>query len=210
MDSTMLAALRANFPVVTSPPGGEVEPPAKPGTRFVVGSNGLYREVSTEWLHCVQPIAVTETRSTPYGEVSVGAKLQCGAMPISIWRAFTLLARDALPNEVAALVLWNPSTGAWRLAPRKSLHANPDRVDYEEPEVGDDEVIVVDMHSHGDAAAYFSPRDDEDDRGGIKLSVVLGRVYSQPEVKARLVCINAFIPVKVLHDGGFEVPEACS
>jgi PRTRC genetic system protein A len=62
----------------------------------------------------------------------------------------------------------------------------------------DDETVVVDVHSHGTAAAFFSAQDDEDDtgRGGFYLALVLGDVMAATmSVAARLVVHGHFATV---------------
>ena len=34
--------------------------------------------------------------------------------------------------------------------------------------------MVIDVHSHGAIPPFFSATDDEDDKGGVKISLVLG------------------------------------
>lgn len=192
MDKQLLDAMAlANFPVVVAKHAQPIEPAAVFGQRYIVGKHGLYREVTTPWLLTRTPISVTEGIPTPYGEVREVAVLKCGSPPASLWTAFIEHARKECPVECAGLMIWNAQTHRWRLAIRGVAHATPSRVDYMEPTLGEDEVAVVDVHSHGLHAAFFSKRDDADDLGCIKVSAVIGGLdMPTPQVMIRLVCID--------------------
>lgn len=66
-----------------------------------------------------------------------------------LWKDFVEVARRALPNESAGLMVWNQRLQQWRLEIRQSLMANRARIDYVEPHLDEDDVGVVDIHSHG-------------------------------------------------------------
>jgi PRTRC genetic system protein A len=201
--------VRNNFPVVAAKHLQRIEEPAAHGQRFIVGRLGLYREVSTPWLLSRVLVGATNL-PTPYGEVEEVATLKCGSPPSDLWSAFIKHARKVSPVECAGLMIWNASTGLWRLAIREVTHASSSRVDYMEPVLVDDEIAVVDVHSHGLHPAFFSSLDNHDDQGSIKVSAVIGRLDQElPEVVIRLVCIESIRKVtmdrgqlKVLQEAG--------
>lgn len=205
MDDSLNEAVLTNFPLLAAPVAGLLPAPSKAGMRFVASRCGLFQEMSTPWLYWLMPIAQVDADVTPYGSLAAKVELRFGAFPKELWTSFALCARAALPNEVAALFVWNPQTGAWRMAMRRPIFATADQIDYEEPQLEEGEVAVVDIHSHGHHPAFFSKRDDADDHGSIKLSVVMGKVEGQPEVAARLMCLKRHLPVVVRADGGFNV-----
>jgi PRTRC genetic system protein A len=200
-----------NFPLLAAPQSGLVNRPERQGTRFIVGRQGLYWDLTTAWLHAVQmavPFTLQEigARTTPYGEVLPAVETLCSCPPKELWAEFLAHAREALPNEAAALLVWNSVTDRWRLGLRVATVVSGERIDYNEPRLEHDEIAVVDVHSHGDLPAFFSPRDDEDDRGGIKVAVVFGHLRRErPEVAARLVCVDRFIPMRMTETGWFEM-----
>lgn len=180
-----------NFPVVVAKHSQHLEEPAVPGQRYIVGRQGLYREVSTPWLLSRALVAGTKS-PTPYGQVEEVVTLKCGSPPTDLWHEFIAHAKTVSPVECAGLMIWNVHTGRWRLAIREVTHASPDRVDYMEPTLVDDEIAVVDVHSHGLHPAFFSSLDNHDDEGSIKVSAVIGRLDQDvPEVAIRLVCIES-------------------
>lgn len=207
-------AIAANFPVIAAPQSGSIEVPKQFGTRYIVAKQSLLCEIHTPWLYFRAPVArLAQVNQTPYGEVGLHILVQfkCNPLPMQVWKEFIAQARNDCPNEAAALAVWNHTTGAWRLAARQATLVTPGRIDYVEPEIGEDELVVVDMHSHGAGAAYFSSRDDVDDFGGIKIAVVWGKVQNtMPDIAVRLVCPGFFIPLRMNENGWFEITEADS
>ena len=172
------------------------------------------RELTTPWLNVVRRVAAMQlndsgtAHSTPYGELQESVRMTCNDPPVSVWSEFMAHARDQYPNEAAGLVLWNPVSRTWRLALRQATFVSPSRIDYVEPTQDDDEIAVIDVHSHGRHQAGFSGRDDRDDEGGIKIAVVFGRVDTdRPEVAARLICLDHIVALRMTASGGFEVKE---
>lgn len=193
MDAQLMDAMvMANFPVTVAKHSQPIEEPAAFGQRFIVGQQGLYREISTPWLLSRALIANTQM-PTPYGAVEECAVLKCGSPPADLWRGFIQHAKKVAPVECAGLMIWNAQTLRWRLAIREAIYATSSRVDYMEPELQEDELAVVDVHSHGLHRAYFSSLDNRDDIGSIKVSAVIGRLdLETQEVAIRLVCIDSF------------------
>lgn len=199
-------AITENFPVIAMPHSGYLPKPANFGIRYVVGRTGLFREVSTPWLYTLLPVAVVERSTTPYGDLTPKVEMTFNMPPETVWRDFMQQAKLAMPNECAALIIWNSQTGAWRLAAREATLSRPDRVDYAEPVLEDDELAVIDIHSHASYSAHFSRRDDADDAGGIKISAVVGRINQpEPDIALRLVCLDRFVPMRLTPDGCIEV-----
>ena len=192
MDNEDLERMIAgNFPLINAPHGEQIAPPEKFGMRYVVGDTGLFREVTTPWLYSIQQIAKVDGQPTPYGRCTPKVTLRCGNPPAELWKSFRVEAEKAMPNECAGAFVWNHTAKTWRFAMREASMANPGWVDYQEVECGEDEVIVVDIHSHGTYPAFFSSQDDKDDKGGIKVSAVIGQLDTdQPMIALRLVCLD--------------------
>lgn len=200
MDASMDRAILETFPMLVASQSGQVQLPSQPGTRFIAGNIGLIREVSTDWL--VHRKVVAEA-TLPYGAVQTGFAINV-APPVSLWREFAEQARKVLPNECAAVFVLNTETKEWRLAMREATYTSPELCRYVEPEIDDCEVKVVDIHSHGHAPAFFSRIDDIDDRGGIKVSAVIGNVSSEtPLIALRLVVLDDFYQLHLTRDGDF-------
>lgn len=180
---------------------------AAPGVRIVVASDGLWREISLPWLYCMHSIAALDNKDVklPFGALETRFELRCGAVPASLLQEFRRMAAQAAPNEVAAALVWNDVTGQWRLAPRPSLFASAARVIYLEAKLGENEHLVVDIHSHADTPAFFSAADNADDRYGMKIAMVLGNVRGDITSAARLCLLGAIWPVAIDGNGVMEV-----
>mgnify|MGYP000337756264 CR=1 FL=1 len=146
----------ANFPVIVAKHSQRIEPAAAFGQRYIVGKHGLYREVNTPWLLSRSLIAPVQGMPTPYGDVQDVSVLKCGSPPAALWTEFIKHAKSLSPIECAGLMIWNVETHQWRLAIREVVYATSSRVDYLEPTLHEDEIAVVDVHSHGNHKAFFS------------------------------------------------------
>jgi PRTRC genetic system protein A len=184
------------FPVAIAPHEGALSDPTKAGMRYVLASDGVYREISTCWM--VRRKLHGPCR-LPYGDLQESLTFLMEAPPLELWKEFLAQARQALPNECAGLMIWNQTSQQWRLEMRIAHLASKVRIDYIEARLDDDEVGVVDIHSHGVLRAGFSQRDNRDDMGGIKVAAVVGRVdQPSPEFVMRLVAIDEFMPLTMV------------
>lgn len=199
--TTLDQSVLETFPVAIAPHEGHLEPANKPGIRNILAAGGVIREISTFWMVRRK---LQGPCSLPYGALQESVEFLVDAPPVQLWKDFVEVARQALPNESAGLMVWNQQRHQWRLELRQPLLVSRARIDYMEPELDEDDVGVVDIHSHGHFGAGFSARDDRDDAGGIKISAVIGKVdQSIPEFIVRLVAIDEFIPITLSSDGKF-------
>jgi len=187
------AALQAACPVIAAPRHGEL-PPMAPGLRIVAAANGLFVQVRLPWLDCLQRCgSVDLALPLPYGTLAPWLRLAFGVVPADLLRQFVGQARCAAPNETAAAIVHCARSGALRLAACETAEADSAHLVYLPPLLAASEQVAVDLHSHGEAAAFFSPLDDADDRA-IKICGVFGRVHSRhPEARFRLAINGLFI-----------------
>jgi PRTRC genetic system protein A len=187
------AALLAACPAIAMPRHGEL-PPLKTGQRIVVAANGVFVQLPLPWLDCVAPCGSLDARlPLPYGTLTPRLMLSFGVIPAELLRQFVRLARQSAPDETAAVIVHCTRTKALRLVACETISADRVRVIYRTPPLAATEQAVVDLHSHGDAPAFFSAQDDLDDRA-IKLCGVFGRVHSRhPEARFRLAINGLFI-----------------
>lgn len=173
---------------------------------YAVARDGLWQDLSSDWLglrHLVAPSAV----NLPYGQLKPFVDWRCSFPPIAIWQEFAEQARLAMPNECAAMFVWNPATNAWRLAMREALSASPTRVDYRNPSLDPGEIPVIDIHSHGRSPAGFSAIDDLDDAGSVKIAAVFGNLDEKVSVAIRLCVAGLHYRLKLTADGSLQVSE---
>jgi len=182
-------------PALVMPRSGAMQALEAPGHRFLVTQQGLHLEVRRDWIHAVLPLAASPVR-LPFGAgpSSPQIKLLCGVIPRSLLDEFAGLAREAMPNEVAAWVIWNGQTGQFKLLPLHSVESSIARVVYERPMLTEGWHLVLDLHSHPVWPAAFSAQDDEDDgaSGEVKLCGVLGHPSADPEWSFRLAACGVF------------------
>lgn len=193
--TTLDQSVLQTFPVAIAPHEGQLEPASKAGIRNILAANGVYRELTTFWMVRRKLHGACKM---PYGALQESVEFLVDAPPDQLWKDFVEAAKLALPNECAGLMVWNQRLQQWRLEMRQPLFVSSELIDYKEPALDEDDVGVVDIHSHGHAAAYYSHVDDLDDAGGIKVSAVIGKVNQNPEFVIRLVAIDEFIPLTLV------------
>ena len=67
------------------------------------------------------------------------------------------------------------------------------RLDYTD---GGGPEILLDLHSHGNTPAYFSPQDDEDQKG-FRFYAVMGHIYTRPSICLRIGIHGDWLPLPV-------------
>lgn len=192
--------LQSQFPTLPMPKFADFERLAGVGHRFLVGSNGLALEVRRPWLY-MRKLAMKNEGGLvlPYGEVSETFELLCGPVPRELLWQFAEQASKAGEIETAAWITWSEHTRKFRYLPLVERKASSAEVVVDRPELEVGEHLVVDLHSHGSAPAYFSSTDNQDDRGEVKFAVVYGLCHrsdlSEFDVAARLCALGMTIPV---------------
>lgn len=172
---SMDKAIAESFPLVAATHDQPLAAASRDGMRYIAGRTGLWREVTLPWVTVRHQIAESEF-ALPYATVQPLVEFSCGPIPLHLIREFLTEARAASPQEMAGVFLWHEGTGAWRYERREGIRTASDYISYVEvrPQAG--EHIVVDVHSHGLHPAFFSSQDDEDDRGSMKVSLVVGNL----------------------------------
>jgi PRTRC genetic system protein A len=165
--------------------------------RFLVGEAGVWLELLRPWLH-LQTLIAPAAMPLPYGNlVSELFDLSFGTNKLmALIQTFLGDARDALPNECAAWGVWDEHQERLLYRPCATIDATPGRVTFERPALASHEHLAVDIHSHGRIGAFFSSTDDADDRGAVKLSIVVGAVHeTEPEIEMRLCALGLFVDI---------------
>jgi PRTRC genetic system protein A len=187
-------AVAAVTPILPMPRHGPLPPLACGAKRLLAAGDGLYLEALTPALDLCWPLAPVPT---PYGPLA--ARLRTHSPIDRHLLATVLQAAKATPErEIAAAIcrradgrgheiVWPPiqSSGAGHVTYRDEI---------------DDDRLVLDIHSHGRGAAFFSRQDDTSDlsRRGPYLAAVIGRCdRAEAEITFRLVCAPYLIPLDV-------------
>jgi PRTRC genetic system protein A len=184
-------ALQASCPVIAAPRFGPL-PPMNNGQRVIVARNGTFIQTRLDWLDCTlamsqRPVAIR----LPYGEVTEHLRFCFGVLPISLIEDFVARARRRLPDEAAGVLIYSRTTGGLRLAMCEPTSVSPVHISYRRPEMGRDETVAVDLHTHGRLPPFWSDEDNRDDQG-IVVAGVFGLLH-QPAPTARFrLGVNGF------------------
>lgn len=142
------------FPLEPAPQSASLQPTGQ-AVSYIVASGGLWRRISLDWIDALLPICTDERLHLPYGKLQPFVNLHVPAPELAFWKRFLQEARGVSPMECAAALIWNTSSRCWRFAMREPVSASSDRIDYREVAVKDDEILLVDIHSHGCHPAFF-------------------------------------------------------
>ena len=186
--------LQAQFPTVMAPRFTAMEPMTETGERFIITEDRVLFEVSRPWLHAVRAVSKPFERRTPYGPgLKEGVTMRCGPFPGEYIADFRELALQAFPNETAAWVTWDEDEKFFNFVPLEVTSASTGHVTFERPCLPAGVHLVMDIHSHGPHAAFFSEQDDRDDRDQLCISGVMSlQDMSAPVLVTRLSMLGVY------------------
>lgn len=189
-------ALQSATPMVMVPSYTELEELSEPGHRVLAAKNGFWLEVKRAWLYMRLFIALPLPIHVPYGTVCEERRFKFGKLPRTLVTQFIEEAKVRCPNECAAWAVWNQQTNAWRLQMIEETSVGVAFVKLKLPVLGDDEFMVMDIHSHGRLDAFFSEEDNMDDKGEMKIAGVIGNLDKDTVTTAFRICVDGlFIPI---------------
>ena len=191
------AALLNTFPVQAVPKYGEFMPLTSNGQRLLIAGNGFFLEVWRDWLYAIQPCAQRDGAIRyPFGAIESVLTLPIGAQIVPLIDAFVATARAHLPNECAAVGVYDRPTRRCKFKVCEAVNASPTQVTYVPPTLGPTDSIAVDIHSHGALPAFFSGQDDADDIAAVKIAICVGRIDQPVPVICARMCLNGlFVPL---------------
>lgn len=168
--------IQKHFPTVMVPKHGELESCGLRQTRLLMGQGGLYIETRQPWGHLIEKLWESP-RPLPYGKVDEvdtfeDAFSECLDHLRGLLPEAEGYAADDL--EWAAWIIHDEHDGNFTPVRLRDLYRSAVRIRSNLPVLNYDQSLVVDVHSHGRLAPGFSATDDEDDKGGVRICVVLG------------------------------------
>ena len=167
------------------------------GHRLLVAADGLWLELRRPWLHLVWPLLQGVPVAIPYGRLQAEMAFAFSCIDTTLLERFVDESREHYPSEHAAWMVWNEQTLALEYRVLHTTARNTGAIAFHRPALCAHEHLCVDIHSHGQHPAFFSDQDDQDDRGEIKLAVVIGEVTSaRPSVALRLCAAGLFIDLE--------------
>lgn len=151
---------------------------------YILAGNGLFIEGQCPLLRAVVQVAPAEVRGLlPMQE---DMDLPQSRIPIYLYdlAVSTLAAHPDRESYLA--VIWE---GEYRLRATEQ-EGTPSGVSYQQvPHT------VMDIHSHGEMGAFFSPTDNRDEQG-LRLSMVVGKLDTRwPEMAIRVGVYGYFVTV---------------
>lgn len=189
-------ALQQAVPTIMVPAHQELCPMQDYGHRYLIAADGIWVEVLRPWLHATWPVALQSSVAMPYGTLSRKVKFSFQKLPIDLISRFCSEARAASPVEHGTWITWNSQSGEFRYRGLDITHASEDELNYIRPALDEDESLVLDLHSHGEGEAYFSPKDNRDDAGEVKIAGCIGLCDQSIQEQAyRLCLLGIFIPI---------------
>ena len=190
-------ALQHTMPTVMVPKFGAFEPLKNAGHRLLMASNGIWVEAKRPGIYSRQQLSNALPVVTPYGAMTDEVTL--GFQKIGSYvQQFVDYARSNLPHEVAMALIYNENEETVRFVLLPATSSSNAHITYAYPELLAGEHVVMDIHSHAEAPAFFSSLDNADDRGDVKVAIVVGKVdSSNPQIKARLCTMGHYLPLPV-------------
>lgn len=186
--------IQEHAPAVMAPNFGEMAPLDKTGHRYIVSRRRLLLEVRRPWLFATLACGDLQP-PTPFGEVKPQTTVRFGKIPREMLKRFVGEARKFSPFEHAAWLVWNALDERLEYRELDVTRMSEGAVVYNRPKLADHESLAVDLHSHGELDAFFSPTDDVDDAGEVKIAGVVGTLKEgvAPTWSFRLCALGHFM-----------------
>jgi PRTRC genetic system protein A len=193
-------------------PDGTLDAPSGAVADYYLAGNGLFLRAQRPELTAIIPLATCDL--TPLGRLTPGVTLHVPVFPRILLRVMLAHARQATDAQGRVTeVLWY---GGWH-GPFWSLCCPPQQVTPVRVQVIHDAVpapqqgairdALIEVHSHGDAAPFFSATDDADERG-FRLYACLGHVRQRPTITVRVGVQGRYLTIPA--STVFALPEEVS
>lgn len=183
------AALQQTCPVGAVPLYGPFVPSTVPGEKIWVASNGTFVQITRAWATFIRKIGEIAI-PVPYGALTESSQFHTSRIPDGFLEQFNMQARKQSTIEIGASIIWHQTSDTFRLAYSTAIVATAGSLVHALPELGPDEHLVVDCHSHGTHAAFFSSTDDKDDGDQVKLAYVVGNCNQETLSFASRLCLR--------------------
>ena len=182
---------------------GQRIPEPKPGCyNYVTAKNGVFKTIFSAFFDA--SVCVAQSNNIAGLERWFdGVVFKLPKIPYQLLHTVLAHARKAgdggtVMRPIEQMYHFHYIGGRWRVAV-PDQHATPGRVYYSG---GDDNSIVLDLHSHHGMKAYFSDTDNKDELG-CRFYAVIGKIYDKPEIVLRFGLYGDFLrlPVTAIFDG---------
>lgn len=162
------------FPTVMAPKYEEITPCEHGMTRLIIAEDGLYIETKRVWGSLIKKLWHSD-RKLPYGRME-----EVDTFIYAVRKAQSIIQEEVIPiaagfadnnQEWAGQIVY--TTKGFKYLPVE-FEATSVKASYELPKLAEGEEYFMDIHSHGKMPPFFSPIDNEDDKGGVRVCLVLG------------------------------------
>lgn len=163
--------------------GGPLPPLGDLMYQYVVAGNGLFIRAEDSRMEACAPVVFTGVYGLPY--LDTVARFKVPRIPSDYLWSVLASARRHSPNEALYQFIHDPSAARlsnvpWRVTMPTQTGSVAALAFQDEPDA------VVDLHSHGALAPFFSTTDDGDEKG-FRFYCVIGQVEtSRPTIVARV------------------------
>lgn len=166
--------LFAQTPLYPMPRFGELPLLDLRRRRYIAAADGVYVQAR----HCALDLTLRLAEARlPYGSLKECVHLPGGPIPRALYEDIKQRVLEHSPKEWAGLVHWDESAQRYSLAVPPTLSRSVSHIGYDR-RVIDYSRLVLDVHSHGEHAAFFSSTDDRSDEFGFYFSSVFGHCGS--------------------------------
>jgi len=180
--SAVTEFMSQQFPVVPVYLGATLDPLPEPTQdslfhhRFLVASNGIWRQVRTPWLEATYPVCTNDEVQLPFQELTKNVSILFDqATLFGLVAEFAKLAMENLDHEIHQ-DLFMDHQGNISKGPLD--HGGKAYIEYRRSSPKG--ALFLDLHSHGRIPSYFSKTDDRDDANDLKIAAVVGNFPDQP------------------------------
>jgi PRTRC genetic system protein A len=156
--------------------------------QYVIAQNGVFVRTENDYVSaCIPVTRLEDGAATIRGlqPLTGWVRLKIPRIPLALLNAAITDAQapteDGRLDETLAYVIWRD--GRHRLLKPDDQRATPTAVASKAVEIG--ETVVMDIHSHGATAPYFSPTDNMDETR-LRFYGVIGNLKATPRWRFRL------------------------
>ena len=174
------------LPPLTAPAGYDY--PAQGAGLRVLAGNGVFKRGRNRHVEAIVPVVPCTVAGLEGWETRIELAIPC-VSPRFLEAALDD-ARAAGGIETAYQVIITDRRVALAKPPQRGTVSSLDYTDSGGPEV------LLDLHSHGNAPAYFSLQDDEDQKG-FRFYAVMGHIYTRPSICLRIGIYGDWLPLPV-------------
>lgn len=205
--------IQGEFTTVMVPKHEELSPLRVGKTRLLMARDGLYIEAVQDWGRLIRRMW-SSPRPLPYGEVEEIDTFKDALHAVTRSEIMSIIVEEAARcaergKEWIGLVFYDCRSSEFFYRPI-DFDSTRTSVDYRKGKL-DGASVAVDVHSHGRITAGFSPVDDRDDAGGVRIAVVLGNFREEKgqwkfDYVVRYCVQGFFLPMDITRDIEEEIP----